>query len=196
MGNPGRYDPDSHFPPHAHPDGEEILVLDGVFSDEHGDYPASSLWLNPEGFSHAPFSKEGCILFVKLRQYPGQDRRHVAIDTGKAAWQAGSAAVSVLPLYAEAPYPETIRLLRLTAGSALPEQDYPSGAEIFVLEGDLSDGNGDYEAGSWARIHRPANSTCAQAQARRSISRADIWQAEFLQPSTVARKSSYGPSSA
>ena len=27
-----RYDPDSEVPVHDHPDGEEILVLDGVFS--------------------------------------------------------------------------------------------------------------------------------------------------------------------
>ena len=63
-----RYDPDSAFPEHPHPDGEEILVLDGVFSDGHGDYPAGSYLLNPEGFSHAPFSQNGCTLFVKLRQ--------------------------------------------------------------------------------------------------------------------------------
>ena len=75
-----RYDADSVFASHPHPDGEEILVLDGVFSDEHGDYPAGSYLLNPEGFEHAPFSKPGCVLFVKLRQYPGLDRRQVAID--------------------------------------------------------------------------------------------------------------------
>ncbi len=75
-----QYRPDSKFPSHPHPDGEEILVLDGVFADEHGRYPAGTYLLNPEGFSHAPFSEEGCVLFVKLRQYPGTERRHVAID--------------------------------------------------------------------------------------------------------------------
>ena len=37
--------------------------------------------MNPEGFSHAPFSEEGCELFVKLRQYPGSE--HHAIDTAE-----------------------------------------------------------------------------------------------------------------
>ncbi|MEL6200569.1 MAG: cupin domain-containing protein, partial [Pseudomonadota bacterium] len=37
-----RYQPDSSFPTHDHPEGEEILVLDGVFSDEHGDWPAGT----------------------------------------------------------------------------------------------------------------------------------------------------------
>ena len=49
-----RYEPTSRFPAHDHPEGEEILVLDGVFSDEHGDWPGTYL-LNPEGFRHAPF---------------------------------------------------------------------------------------------------------------------------------------------
>ncbi|MBC6439248.1 MAG: cupin domain-containing protein [Rhodospirillales bacterium] len=66
-----RYDPGSRFHAHPHPDGEEILVLEGIFSDQTGDYPAGSYLLNPEGFEHGPYSEEGCRLFVKLRQYPG-----------------------------------------------------------------------------------------------------------------------------
>ena len=81
-----RYEPDSQFPLHVHPDGEEILVLEGVFSDEHGDWPAGTYILNPEGVSHAPFSKAGCVLFVKLRQYPGNGRQQLAINTNELAW--------------------------------------------------------------------------------------------------------------
>ena len=62
------FSPDSCFPAHAHPLGEEIYVLDGVFSDQHGDYPAGSYLRNPPGSSHRPFTKEGCTLFVKLDQ--------------------------------------------------------------------------------------------------------------------------------
>ena len=64
-----RYVTDSNFPTHDHPEGEEILVLEGVFSDEHGDWPAGTYLLNPEGFRHTPFSKPGCELLVKLRQF-------------------------------------------------------------------------------------------------------------------------------
>ena len=42
-----RYAPDSAFPPHTHGGGEEFLVLDGTFQDEHGDYPAGSYVRNP-----------------------------------------------------------------------------------------------------------------------------------------------------
>ena len=83
-----RYEPHSSFPAHDHPEGEEILVLEGTFSDEHGDWPAGTYLLNPEGFRHAPFSKEGCLLFVKLRQYSGVGRHHVATRTEELPWQA------------------------------------------------------------------------------------------------------------
>ena len=42
-----RYAPHSHFSPHTHGGGEEFLVLEGVFQDEHGDFPAGSYIRNP-----------------------------------------------------------------------------------------------------------------------------------------------------
>jgi len=54
-----RYAPNSKFSAHQHPAGEEIFVLEGVFSDESGDYPAGTYIRNPPGSEHAPFSREG-----------------------------------------------------------------------------------------------------------------------------------------
>ena len=51
-----RYAAGSRFNTHEHPLGEEIFVLDGVFSDETGDYPAGTYLRNPPGSAHAPFS--------------------------------------------------------------------------------------------------------------------------------------------
>ena len=148
-----RYDAGSAFHAHPHPDGEEILVLEGVFSDEHGDYPAGSFLLNPEGFEHAPFSKEGCVLFVKLRQYPGTARRQVALDSKAAPWQPGAAdGVSTILLYGESGYPETIELLRFDAGAGIEGFSHPGGAEIFLLEGALEDEEGTYPTGAWLRL--------------------------------------------
>ncbi|NBS74941.1 MAG: cupin, partial [Betaproteobacteria bacterium] len=62
-----RYHAGAQFKTHTHELGEEILVLEGVFSDEKGHYPAGSYLMNPPGSSHAPFSESGCVLFVKLR---------------------------------------------------------------------------------------------------------------------------------
>ncbi len=56
-------------------------MLDGVFSDEHGDYPAGTYLRNPPGTRHAPFSREGCTLFVKLWQFAASDLTPVRIAT-------------------------------------------------------------------------------------------------------------------
>ena len=147
-----RYDADSAFPVHDHPGGEEIYVLDGTFSDEHGDYPAGSYLLNPEGFCHAPFSKNGCVIFVKLRQYAGRDRHHVTLDTGTLPWQPGWAqGVTVKQLYAQDGYPEQIRLLRFEPGSGPFPHDHTQGEEVFVLDGAFEDEHGNYPAGNWIR---------------------------------------------
>ncbi len=145
-----RYDVDSSFPAHDHPGGEEIFVVDGIFSDEHGDFPAGTFFLNPQGFRHAPFSKEGCIIFVKLRQYPGQDRRHVIVDTKRTAWTDAGNGLRTIPLYDEADHPEKISLWHLNDGAALT-LPASGGAELFLISGELRDGNYNYTTGDWAR---------------------------------------------
>src|SRR5690349_17117374 len=124
-----RYEPGSKFHAHDHPDGEEILVLEGVFSDEHGDWPAGTYLLNPEGFRHAPFSREGCVLFVKLRQYPSRTREHVAVVTRNVPWQAGErAGVELRPLYSQAGFADSVRIERWAPGASLGKRVYPAGA--------------------------------------------------------------------
>ncbi len=49
-----RYAPGSSFSAHTHSGGEEFLVLDGVFSDEHGDYGPGFYVRNPVGSAHTP----------------------------------------------------------------------------------------------------------------------------------------------
>jgi anti-sigma factor ChrR (cupin superfamily) len=152
-----RYDAGSRFPAHDHPDGEEILVLEGVFSDEHGDWPAGTYLLNPEGFRHAPFSRDGCLLFVKLRQYAGS-RHHVALRTDRERWQRNpETGIEVLPLYSEAEFPDTTCLERWAPGTGPSERAFPGGAEILVLRGGLSDDDGDHQALCWLRL--PLGST-------------------------------------
>ena len=156
-----RYDSNSSFPEHDHPQGEEILVLDGVFSDKQGDWPAGTYLLNPEGFRHAPFSQPGCVLFVKLRQYPGLDRRHVAVDTTAVEWQDGEVAgLARKPLYSQQGYSDSVELQKWDAGADAGEIAYPEGAELFVIDGAFGDENGSYTKGHWLRlpagtIHHP-----------------------------------------
>ena len=76
-----RYAPGRCFERHSHPGGEEILVLEGTFSDEMGDYPAGTYLRNPSGSGHAPFSDQGCTLLVKLMQMHPADQQRLVIDT-------------------------------------------------------------------------------------------------------------------
>ena len=65
--------------------------------------------------------------------------------------------MEVLPLYSELDWPETMCLERMSPGTALPHEVCRGGKEIFVLEGQLEDGDGNYPAGSWLRL--PPDST-------------------------------------
>ena len=90
-----RYAPDSHFSAHTHTGGEEFIVLEGVFEDEHGAFPAGSYIRNPPTSSHTPGSKPGCVLFVKLWQFDPDDRTHIRIDMNKIGSVADSARPDV-----------------------------------------------------------------------------------------------------
>src|SRR5215467_2422326 len=77
-----RYAPASRFSAHTHDGGEEFFVLEGVFQDEHGDYPAGSYIRNPPTSRHTPGSAPGCVLFVKLWQFDLRDRARVRVEAG------------------------------------------------------------------------------------------------------------------
>jgi anti-sigma factor ChrR (cupin superfamily) len=155
-----RYEPNSSFPSHEHPDGEEILVLEGTFSDEQGDWPAGTYLLNPEGFRHAPFSVDGCVLFVKLRQYPGRDRAHVALSTDDSPWLAtADPAVQTKMLYSQPGFSDTTRLERWAPGTHRGRLACPDGAEFFVLDGAFEESGERFAAGAWLRV--PAGAALA-----------------------------------
>ena len=152
-----RYDAQSNFPAHDHPEGEEIFVLEGIFTDDRGDWPAGTYLLNPEGYRHAPSSREGCVLFVKLRQFPGLDRQQVSIDTNATNWKASEIeGIDVKPLYSQSGYIDSMVLERWSAGFAADDRNYAEGAEIFVLEGAFSDEAGSHCAGTWTRFPKGA----------------------------------------
>ena len=134
-----RFAKDSKFSPHTHTGGEEFLVLDGVFQDEHGDFPAGSYIRNPPTTRHTPGSDMGCVIFVKLWQFDMDDRTQVMIDMNKntSVDAAGRDGVSVMPLFRDAD--ETV-LMETWAADASVEINLPKGGEFLVLEGDFSEG--------------------------------------------------------
>lgn len=157
-----RYAPNSVFPPHEHGLGEEFLVLDGVFSDEHGDYPAGAYVRNPPGSRHAPRTAPGCTILVKLRQMSLEERDRLVVDTAVAAWQEAAPGWSVAALYRDRG--ERVTLERLEPGATAPRYAGPGIEEIFVLEGDLSDGNDKHGRHAW--IRNPSGAAKALGSAR------------------------------
>jgi anti-sigma factor ChrR (cupin superfamily) len=153
------YAPNSSFPQHSHPAGEEILVLEGTFSDESGDYSAGMYLRNPPDSSHTPHSKDGCTIFVKLRQFHPDDSATIRIDTNNTAWHPGLVpGLSVMPLH-EFDGVGTA-LVRWAPNTVFNPHVHPGGEEIFVLEGVFYDEHGSYPSGTWIRsprysTHRP-----------------------------------------
>lgn len=144
-----RYEPGSRFKTHPHPKGEEILVLEGVFSDESGDYPAGTYLRNPPGSSHAPFSEEGCVIFVKLDQFDEDDTASVRVNTEATPWLPGQGGLQVMPLHEHKG--EHTALVKWPEGERFLPHRHWGGEEILVLSGEFRDEHGDYPALTWIR---------------------------------------------
>lgn len=145
-----RYAPNSRFSAHTHDGGEEFLVLDGVFQDEHGDYPAGTYVRNPPTSRHTPGSATGCTILVKLWQFDPDDRTPVRVDSHRAAFRPVSArpGVETLPLFCDAD--ENVRLERWAPGALLLAE--PGGIELLVLNGGFSEGGETFMSQSWLRL--------------------------------------------
>ncbi len=146
-----RYAPGSRFSPHVHPGGEEFIVLDGVFQDEYGDWPAGSYVRNPPTSKHTPGSVPGCVIFVKLWQFAPSDRTfvHTRLDRLEPVPHRDRAGVAVASLYRDER--ESVRLEVWDANAAI-ECAAPGGAELFVLNGGFLEGGAALRAHSWLRV--------------------------------------------
>lgn len=151
-----RYAPGSQFSAHTHGGGEEFLVLSGVFSDEHGGYPAGWYVRNPPTSRHVPGSKPGCVIFVKLWQFDPDDRTYVRFDTNAGPWRrtAGRPGVETMALFQDAR--EDVRLERWDAGADIVLA-CPGGIEVLVLDGGFTEASEAFAAESWLRL--PAGAT-------------------------------------
>lgn len=164
-----RFAPGSAFSAHTHDGGEEFIVLDGVFQDEHGDFGVGSYIRNPPTSAHTPASAPGTTIMVKLHQFDPEDRTHIRTDMSKSAPvdAAGRAGVKVLPLFHDGH--EDVRLEVWAPGTevALPPQD---GLEVFVLDGGfVSEGD---KLGRWDWLRLPVG---AALTARAGDQGARVW---------------------
>lgn len=146
-----RYAPGSSFSSHVHTGGEEFVVLEGVFQDEHGDFPVGSYIRNPPESSHTPGSETGCVIFVKLWQFDMADRIHVRhrTDYMPSVPHRDLHGISVTPLFQDDF--ELVMIQDWEPGTRL-EMEVPDGAEVLVLSGDLQEHDDQLEKFSWLRI--------------------------------------------
>ncbi|MTI43160.1 ChrR-like anti-ECFsigma factor [Roseibium hamelinense] len=164
-----KYAPGSAFSAHKHDLGEEFLVLDGVFTDETGDFPKGMYVRNPPGSVHIPSSAPGAVIMVKLRQMDPADKAYVRVNTGDpSGWQDARDGEKVLPLFKDAT--ETVTMHEWASGAAFGAETHHGGAEYFVVTGSFSDENGTYTAGTWLRL--PAGAL----QSIRSENGARVWR--------------------
>ncbi len=146
-----RYAPASHFSMHVHDGGEEFLVLEGVFQDEHGDYPAGSYVRNPPTSRHTPGSATGCTIFVKLWQFDAADRTDVRIATAGRSFVPADdrTSVAVLPLFQDAV--EHVRLEQWAPGARVHVPAF-GGLELLVLSGSFDEHGERFVEQSWLRL--------------------------------------------
>jgi hypothetical protein len=148
-----RYAPGSQFSAHTHTGGEEFIVLDGVFQDEHGDFPAGTYVRNPPTTSHTPGSEPGCTIFVKLWQFDMQDRTQFRKDMSDALGASKDGVASAL-LHQDAR--ETVTFHKLDADANLMLSDQ-GGIEMLVIDGSLDEGGDTLRKGSWLRLPEGMN---------------------------------------
>jgi len=143
-----RFAPGHSFSAHTHGGGEEYLVLEGVFQDESGDYPAGTYVRNPPQTRHRPESEGGCTIFVKLWQFDPDDRNQFHKDMRADLIQTDE-GVECAELHRDAR--EIVRYFRLAPDATL-SLDEPGGMELLVLGGTLSEGGDTLRKGSWLRL--------------------------------------------
>ena len=145
-----RYRPHSRFAEHLHERGEEFLVLEGIFADEHHTYPQGSYVRNPPGSRHSPRSDAGCTLFVKLRQFLADDRDFVLIDTTRFAEVRTDRSIQSRTLHQFGPEEVT-----LIDGGIDAEHSFPAAAtprEILMLSGEADVLGNRMARWDWLRV--------------------------------------------
>ncbi|WP_368185698.1 cupin domain-containing protein [Aestuariibius sp. HNIBRBA575] len=143
-----RYAPDSKFSAHTHSGGEEFIVLDGVFQDEHGDFPEGTYVRNPPTTSHTPGSELGCTIFVKLWQFDMEDRNQFRKTM---ADELASPVDGVATAQLHSDDRETVTYSHVDAGAALNMSDV-GGIEMLIISGSLTEGGESLGKGAWLRL--------------------------------------------
>ncbi len=130
----------------------EIFVVEGAFSDGHGEYGARTFIMNPPGTSYTAASSGGCLIYAKrLNGFSASDAR-VVVDTERAEWSPfGHRVAEVVHFYVDQGREVTARVGRVFSDAQVMEHDHPGGEEVLILEGAFTDQFGEGGPGTWMR---------------------------------------------
>jgi hypothetical protein len=146
-----RYAENSRFPGHSHALGEEFIVLEGEFGDEHGRYPPGTYVRNPAGTQHVPFSEPGCLIWVKLRQFSLEDQTQMVTRLDSEIPASGFARREVYR-FGE----EQVEEFVVGEGTEIEIPPLDLAQELLVLEGEVCVEQEVLSVLSWLRV--PAGS--------------------------------------
>ncbi|MEP1142405.1 MAG: cupin domain-containing protein [Henriciella sp.] len=144
-----RYAPGSSFSAHTHDGGEEYLVLEGVFQDEHGNFPVGTYVRNPPTSRHTPRADSGAVILVKLWQFDPEDRHHQSTDTLSMKPILVKPGVAEIPLYRD--NRERVRIEEWSAESEIEISGH-LGFEALVLDGEFDLDGETFGQHSWVRL--------------------------------------------
>ena len=149
-----RFERGARMPAETLTDRLDILVIEGIYSDGHGEHGPHTFIRNPPGFHHAPASKDGCVIYAKWRVPIRPDAgERIVIDAKTAQWMAfPHRGADVLHLYPNKDGIETSRIGNVHPNRRLPSHDHSIGEETLVLEGVLKDEYASYSQGFWFRM--------------------------------------------
>lgn len=145
-----RFEAGARFPAHYHPGGEEFLVLSGTFSDHTGDHVAGSYCRNPLSFRHAPHTKTGCDLLVKLHQFHAEDHAQLHMQTDDQDFVLGQQGLYIKLLHTFAT--EHVSLIYWPQAVHVTIPRLIGGQELFVIRGRLRLSKREYTTGTWSRL--------------------------------------------
>ncbi|MEP3630135.1 MAG: cupin domain-containing protein [Hyphomicrobiales bacterium] len=159
-----RYVPNSKFSAHEHTGGEEFIVLDGVFQDEHGDYPVGTYVRNPPTTSHTPGSEPGCTIFVKLWQFDLDDRTQFRKNMADEL-EAPLNGVATAELHKDGR--EHVTYSHVDANAAFANTD-AGGIELLMIGGSLIVFGEELPKGGWLRLPegKPLNAVAGKDGAK------------------------------
>ncbi|SQD77678.1 cupin domain-containing protein [Moritella yayanosii] len=128
-------------------------MLEGVFADEHGDYPVGTYKRNPVGTEHAPIVKDGCMIIVKLGQFQDEDEddQDVEINTADQAFTQDETRAAVQYQALHAFKQEVVRLECWTRNSHII-LDNTGRIELLVVNGEFSHQGDVYRQFDWLRL--------------------------------------------